>query len=83
MANLYSDGFAFFVDGENIALTPDGLGVSVGSINCMGCADEHCCSNCGLFNDNGALAIKDTCCPDCDDIYGPWPNRQKFTYNIT
>ena len=80
VSNLYSDGFAFFVDGENIALTPDGLGVSIGSINCMGCAGSHCCSNCDLLNDNGGLSIQSSC-SSRDDIYGPWDNQEKFTYN--
>ena len=79
--NLFADGFAFFVDGENIALTPDGLGVSIGSINCMGRTETctHCCSNCALYVNNGGGGNSVSC--EGKDNFGPKPNQNKLTYN--
>ena len=42
-ASTYSDVFGFFMDGENVALTPDGRYVGVGSVNC-----EYTKPNCAL-----------------------------------
>ena len=72
--DLYSDGFAFFIDSENIALTPQGQGVSVGSINCQQCSKSHCCDNCDLYVNNGGGV-------SCPGAVASAPNEQKYTYN--
>ena len=61
---LFADAFAFFVDGENIALTPDKAAVSIGTINCYddgthkypGTKVQHSCRNCNLYKDNWGTA---------------------------
>ena len=75
--NLYADGFAFFIDGENIALTPQGQGVSIGSINCKKFTGAHSCENCKLYTNNGGGV--DATCPNA--VATTPDNEQKISYN--
>lgn len=47
----YNDVFAFFVNGANIAIAPDGEPVSIDNVNC-GNPHEGAGPNCGVFNNN-------------------------------
>ena len=92
--DLYSDGFAFYIDGVNIALTPNTTtarpqGVAVGSINCrigpsvaitnpLYC--HHCCLNCDLYIDNGGGQYSSQCLGSSNEAK-TYANLNKFTYN--
>ncbi|WP_372972245.1 choice-of-anchor L domain-containing protein [Marinobacter sp.] len=47
----YNDVFAFFVDGVNIALAPDGQPVSINNVNCGG-SGTGTGPNCSVYNNN-------------------------------
>ncbi|WP_336367055.1 choice-of-anchor L domain-containing protein [Marinobacter sp. C2H3] len=47
----YNDVFAFFVDGQNIALAPDGQAVSINNVNC-GNPYSGVGPNCDAYNNN-------------------------------
>ena len=74
--NLYADGFAFFIDGTNIATTPDNQGVSIGSINCKSGSNAHNCNNCNLYLNNGGGVDS-----ECSGAVSAAPNQGKFSYN--
>lgn len=48
----FEDPFGFFVDGVNIALTPDGLPITVSNINCGFSGTDLSGPNCDLFVNN-------------------------------
>ena len=83
VAKLFADAFAFFVDGENIALTPDKAAVSIGTINCYddgshkypGTKVKHSCRNCNLYKDNWGTA-------NGDDQCAGWVKKSKQYYGF-
>jgi hypothetical protein len=83
VSKLFADAFAFFVDGENIALTPDKAAVSIGTINCYddgthkypGNSVKHSCRNCNLYKDNWGTA-------DGQDQCTGWVQKSKQYYKF-
>ena len=75
--NLFADSFAFFVDGENIALTEDGNAVSIGSINCYNGPVLHSCMQCSQYKDNWG-STESRSHMDCSG----WVKRSKGFYKF-